>query len=150
MTSILAFILLIVTCFSIEMDEYEIFKDLDEQLAQVLVKPEESNGDCVIKDLNHFMSVTDMMAKKLRSKSLKRLDGAKAMYIYGRPKFLNIRFKIGKMSRIYKWTKKEAALFLYLLRTCFYHWINFKKNYVEYKLSPNITMTTTLGPSDVL
>lgn len=145
----LRFVLFIVTCLSIDMDENDILKDLDEQLTEVLANPEQSNGDCVIKDLNHFMSVTDLMTKKLRSGNVKAVDCAKAMYIYGKPRFLDKRFKVIKMARKYKWTKKEVNLFLYLIRACFYHWINFKKNYVEYKLSPNISVTT-LGPSDVL
>lgn len=148
-TGYLAFVLFTAVSLSIDMDEYVILKELDEQLAEVFVKPEKSDGDCVIKDLNHFMSVLDLMVKKLRSRSLETVDGAKAMYIYGKPKFLDIHFKLSKMERKYKWTKREVQLFFYLMRMCFYHWMNFKKTYVEYKLSPNIS-TTTLGPSEGL
>lgn len=141
--------LFIVTCVSTGMDVYVILKELDEQLADVLLNPEKSDGDCVIKDLNHYISVTDLMSKKLQARTFKTLDGARAVYIYGKPKFLDRHFKLYKIEKTYKWAKKEVKLFLYLIRTCYYHWINFKKNYVECKLSPEIS-TTTLGPNDIL
>lgn len=126
------------------MEDFTKFKEQDTRICQMLAAPSEKDRQEIIKELNQYNILISCVAEELDMRFEMPIDCAKALYIYGRPKFLEVRFNIPKIQNAYKWNKEELSLFKHLRITSLMLWNEFKKSYIEYRLMFPIEKSVSL------
>lgn len=116
------------------MKDFELFKEQDVRISRMLMNPSAKDKDQIIKELNQYNILISSVAEELDMRLDLPIDCAKAFYLYGRPKFLEVRFDIPKIQSTYSWDKEELSMFKHMRITCLQLWNEFKKCYIEYRL----------------
>lgn len=119
---------------SLEMEEFEKFKERDKHLVQMLQKPSENDTDKILKELLEYNLVIQSAAEELDLRWHMPIECAKAFYLYGRPKFFGVPFDPLLLQRTYHWPATRLLYFEEMFNKSIELWHEFKKSYIEFRV----------------
>lgn len=119
---------------TLDMEEFEKFKVRDKLLVKMLQKPSETDTDKILKELHEYNMVIQSSAEELDLRWHMPIDCSKAFYLYGTPKFFEVRFSPSALQKTYNWTDAKLEYFEAMYNKSVELWYEFKKSYIEYRV----------------
>lgn len=120
---------------AMDVTDYETFTALDKRLTKAFRKPELKHKDDVTEDLNYYILMMTQLAEELANNDHSSSNCTTLLYHYGKPNFLKTKVDETKLFHAFKWKKSDIKLFRFQIENCLKELLNFKKSYVEYRLS---------------
>jgi hypothetical protein len=126
---------------------YDTIVSKDDHLCRLLKNPE-GIDDILIDEYRAVANLFGALAEEVKNRNESVIEEAKNIYERGEPKFLSLKYSLGRLKLHYNWGHRESNFFEFLNLNAKYKWQDFEQEFKNYTIEQEGKGELSCGPTD--